>query len=494
MFQGTASSAGKSLLTAALCRALLRRGIAVAPFKAQNMSLNSWVTATGEEMGIAQALQATACDREPDSRMNPVLLKPMGEKGSQVILLGRPLGTMSYREYIRLKPEIWQKVQAAYRSLCSEHEVIVLEGAGSPAEINLARHDIVNMAMARFAGAKVLLVSDIDRGGAFASICGTMALLRPAERRLVAGFILNKFRGDKSLLNPALETISARLRRPFFGVMPMLSDLLLPEEDSAGRLQQSREQSGADSLDIAVIWLPAMSNISDWDPLAAERNVAIRMVRKGDEFGNPDLVILPGSRNVPASLGWLRQSGLFEALQRHAAAIAATGRGEICGICAGLQILGEYVADPENLEGGGQHTGLGLLPFATVLQRQKRLARQEAEIRLGERLHACRGYEIHHGQLQNPAESQVCARGRNGEALAFGEVGSIWGTWLHGIFENDAFRHEFLARIAARAGKSQGPGRAYAPERELDRLADSFEENIDMRAILELLPGLADRS
>lgn len=487
--QGTSSSAGKSLLVAALCRLLKREGLNVAPFKAQNMSLNSWVTIDGREMGIAQALQARACGLCPDARMNPILLKPMGEKGSQIILLGKPVGAMPYSEYIKIKPRVWEAVKGAYASLSAGRDIMVIEGAGSPAEINLREHDIVNMAMAHHAGAAVLLVADIDRGGAFASLAGTMALLDSADQSLIAGFILNKFRGDKSLLAPALREIEKRCQRPFFGVIPMIPNLRLPEEDSA-TLGARQARPVANALDVAIINLAGISNIADWDALAREPDIQTRLVNRASELGEPDLVILPGSRTVAAALAGLRTSGLDKALQNYADGCAAKGRGNLVGVCAGLQILGQSIEDPHGIEAGGRQEGLALLPLACRFGPLKILAWRKGRINLGDAWQACSGYEIHHGRITELAACGHPLIGENGEALAYGAnsgaICRVWGAWLHGIFDNDGFRNAFLSRLRREAGLPERAPTRYDPDAELDRLADIVGENLDLAAILAL--------
>lgn len=517
MFQGVCSNAGKSLLTAAVCRLLTRRGLRVAPFKAQNMALNSFVTGQGEEMGRAQALQAVACGLPADARMNPVLLKPTSHTGSQVIVLGRPVGRMRIGEYLRYKAEAWKAVRRAYDELSAGMDVMVLEGAGSPAEINLRAHDIVNMRMARHAGAQVLLVADIDRGGAFAALVGTMSLLGRADRARVAGYVLNKFRGDASLLDPALAAVSRRTRRPFLGIVPMLEDLRLPEEDSVSFKLGITPGLGAtagdaarapDCLDIALADLPHISNFTDLDALRAEAGVRLRVARRGEELGAPDLVILPGSKNSIADMRFLRQSGLAEALRAYAQRALKRGRGMLAGICGGLQMLGRDIADPLNLEEGGNEPGLGLLPLSTTLGAAKRLRRTSGRALAalaGEAL-AVTGYEIRHGR------SQPCAMsaGSNaasaltplitdhaGQALGWGLPGPdgkarVWGTYLHGVFDADPFRHALLNRLRRERGLAPLSGVAYDLGPELDRLADAVEAGLDMAAVCRLL-GLPER-
>lgn len=500
MVQGTCSDAGKSLITAALCRLLARRGLRVAPFKAQNMALNSFVTLGGEEMGRAQALQAVACGLEPDARMNPILLKPTSDQGSQVIVRGRPVGMMRVREYLAYKRTAWKAVCRAWAELAADRDVMVLEGAGSPAEINLRSHDIVNMRMAAHAGAAVLLVADIDRGGAFAALAGTMSLLSRADRARVAGFALNRFRGDASLLAPAMEAVSRRTRRPFFGVIPMISELRLPEEDSVsfklGRSPGIARGTGnvpPGALDIALIDLPHISNVTDCDALRAEPGVHLRAVRHAEELGAPELVILPGSRNSIRDMRFLRDSGLAEAVRAYALACLAQRRGAVVGICGGLQLLGERLEDPLGLEAGGSAQGLGLLPLVTELQVGKTLRRTEgtALTPLAGAPLPVAGYEIHHGRSRCSG-ANVVMRDAVDEALGWGQLDGagtarIWGSYLHGVFDSDAFRHALLGCLRREAGLPPADGAAWDLGPELDRVADVVAASLDMAGIDALL-------
>jgi cobyric acid synthase CobQ/L-threonine-O-3-phosphate decarboxylase len=492
MVQATSSNAGKSVLCAALCRILLQDGYAVAPFKAQNMSLNSFVDRQGRELGRAQATQARACRLDPDARMNPVLLKPNSDTGSQVILLGRPVGSMNVAEYIAAKPDLFRAVQSAYDELAAEHEVMVLEGAGSPAEINLKAHDIVNMRMAGYARARVLLAGDIDRGGVFAALAGTMDLLTEAERTLVAGFVLNKFRGDPSLLQPALDALARRTGRPFYGTVPFLPDLGLPEEDSvsfkSGILDLSPDQAGdpARVVDVALLDLPHVSNFTDLDALAGEPDVRARVVRRATDLGAPHALILPGSKSVPGDLAYLRSSGLADAVL----ALAREGRCEIVGLCGGLQMLGLAIADPHGLESGGATVpGLGLLAVDTELAAEKTLTQARAtHVESGLEL---AGYEIHHGLTRARGdEAAPAVRRGDGEVIGFAAPGGlVWGTYVHGTFDADPFRRWFLDRLRVRAGLP-ALGRIMARfdlEPALDRLADAVRASLDMAGIRSLL-------
>ncbi len=487
MFQGTGSNAGKSILTAALCRILQQDGVSVAPFKAQNMSLNSCVTFAGGEMGRAQVLQAQASRLDPDVRMNPVLLKPSSATGSQVILQGKVYETMDFRDYALRREQIFAEVKDCYDSLSSEHQVMVLEGAGSPAEINLKKRDIVNMNMARYADAKVLLVGDIDRGGVFASFVGSMELLSEWERKLVAGFVINRFRGDATLLDEALVKTTAHSGKPFFGVIPYLTKLGLPEEDSVdykdGRLETLRP--AGEVLDIALIDLPHISNFTDFDALRIEDDVHLRKVTSVSELGRPDAIILPGSKNVINDLAYLNETGLAAAIQR----LAASQSIEVVGVCGGYQLLGKRIHDPHGIESTGLDCqGLGLLDLETELAPQKTTTSCQARHLLsGQEL---RGYEIHHGLSTGDAVIPLVER-QDGVVLghANGQNERIWGTYLHGVFDADGFRRWFLDRLRERRGwQPVGEVRAvYDLEPALDRLADHVRNHIDMDRIYRLL-------
>jgi adenosylcobyric acid synthase len=464
------------------------------------MALNSFVTADGGEMGRAQALQAQACGLDADVRMNPVLLKPTSAAGSQIIVMGRPVGRMRAREYQNYKATLWKTVKAAYRSLSEGKDAMILEGAGSPAEINLKAHDIVNMRMARFAGARVLLVADIDRGGAFAGIVGTMCLLGRSDRERVAGYVLNKFRGDATLLKPAIDAVSRRTRKPFLGIVPMLADMRLPEEDSVSfkegekiRISVSppKDARPSEHLDIAVVDLPYISNFTDLDALGHEPGVRVRAVRVAEGLGSPDAVILPGSKNTLADLRFLAGTGLAECLCRY----AGQG-GTLVGICGGLQLLGQSIADPLELEDGGEATALGLLPLNTRLAPTKQLRRVAGKALppLVEFELSVAGYEIHHGITTPSGDGALTPllRDARGSVLGWGRPEPdgdvrVWGTYLHGIFDKDDFRHTFLNRLRRKAGFAPVSGIAYNLEPELDRLADTVERCLEMKAIYSLL-------
>lgn len=486
MLQGTCSDAGKSILTAAFCRILLQDGYDVAPFKAQNMALNSGVTALGEEMGRAQIVQAAACRLDPDARMNPVLLKPHSDMGSQVVVLGHPTGHRTAREYFTSKRELWPVVRQAYDSLAAEHEAIVLEGAGSPGEINLKSADIVNMNMARHARAAVLLAGDIDRGGIYASFLGTWMTFAPEEKRLLAGFLVNKFRGDASLLAPAHDYIQTVTGTPVVGVIPMIRGLHLPEEDRAVfTFAPDNPAPEAERLDVALILLPHISNHTDFAPLAAEPDIRLRTVRTAAEFGSPHLVIIPGTKNVVHDYRALCEAGLDACIRDH-----ARQEKHILGICGGLQMLGQRIDDPHHIETEHPtHPALGLLDLATTFAPEKILLNiAQARTPLGV---PTSGYEIHHG---------ISTAGENCRPLFFRENGTpcgygtdhIWATYLHGLFDDDDFRRAYIDRIRTLSGlRPAGKNLTVCNiEHSLNRLADIVRERVDLRHIYRSM-GLA---
>ena len=478
MIQGTMSNVGKSLLTAALCRVLHQDGYRCAPFKSQNMALNSGVTKDGLEMGRAQILQAFAAGIEPDVRMNPVLLKPCGDTRSQVIVNGEVLGQYSAREYFAMKKKLLPGILSAYESLAGEVDVVVIEGAGSPAEINLKEDDIVNMGLARLVDAPVLLVGDIDPGGVFAQLYGTVKLLEEDEQRRIRGLIINKFRGDLSLLTPGIAMLEEKLGIPVVGTLPYLP-LSLEAEDSLV-IDTGRRIHGK-PVDIAVIRLPRISNFTDLDPLCSHPLFGVRYVRKEEEYGAPDLVILPGTKNTLEDLAWLRESGLAGRIMESAAEGAY-----VLGICGGFQMLGAELCDPDGTEGRGavlSQKGLGLLPATTVFRKEKTRLRVRGMIREGYLSGvSVYGYEIHSGVTQYPADTgpvRVCARG------------NVCGTYLHGLFDSGEAVDRLAELLARRKGLGmptfQSPDRQQERERELDALADAFRRNVDMEQIMRIL-------
>jgi adenosylcobyric acid synthase len=515
MILGTSSHAGKSTVAAAFCRSLARKGLNVAPFKAQNMSLNSWVTPEGAEIGRAQAQQAQAAGIEPHADMNPLLLKPCGGNMMQVVALGKPVGNFSGREYYQGKAEMRGLVHAAYDRLAARFDVVVLEGAGSPAEINLRDEDLVNGSMAEYAEARCILVADIERGGVFASILGTVSLLPERHRKLLAGVVINKFRGDASLLDSGIHEIEGLTGVPVLGVLPYLDDLGLDEEDSQG-LEDS-PSSRASSLDIAVIRLRYLSNFTDFQPLQREAGVSVRYVDRPSALGNPDLIIIPGSKNVRHDADFLRDSGLARSLRA-----AAERNVPILGICGGFQILGTVVRDPYGVEGPpGETAGLGLLSVETVLEREKELSKVEAE-NLGFPFlaegAACAGYEIHMGRTTPIDGNGASGTGapllrllrKNGdslyEAAGFKSVSNpIFGCYLHGLFESPAVRIGLFRWLSGRkgldwreaadtvnpeamdsAGLTGPPGESRnAGAGGLDRIADALEAILDPVRLLQ---------
>ncbi|MET9764032.1 cobyric acid synthase [Streptomyces sp. NPDC006372] len=483
---GTTSDAGKSVVTAGICRWLVRQGVKVAPFKAQNMSLNSFVTKEGAEIGRAQAMQAQACRVEPTALMNPVLLKPGGERSSQVVLMGKPVGELSARGYHGGRQQkLLGTVLDCLAELRGTYDAVICEGAGSPAEINLRRTDIVNMGIARGARLPVLVVGDIDRGGVFASFFGTVALLSPEDQELVAGFLVNKFRGDVSLLEPGLDMLHGLTGRHTYGVLPFRHGLGIDEEDGLrvslrGTVRESAVAPpvGEDVLRIAVCAVPLMSNFTDVDALAAEPGVVVRFVDRPEELADADLVVVPGTRGTVRALEWLRERGLAEALRRR----VAEGR-PVLGICGGFQVLGEHIED-EVESRKGSVDGLGVLPVRVRFAPEKTLTRPVGEA-LGERVE---GYEIHHG----------IATVEGGEPFLDGcRVGQTWGTHWHGSLESDGFRRAFLREVAAAAGRRfvPAPDTSFAALREeqLDRLGDLIEQHADTDALWRLIESGAPR-
>ena len=495
MVVGTGSHAGKSVLAAGLCRIYARRGYRVAPFKAQNMALNSFVTPEGGELGRAQAYQARAAGVEPHVDMNPVLLKPSSQTGGQVIVLGRAVAHMSVREYHAYQAEVWPTVTAAFARLRAANDLIVIEGAGSPAEINLRDHDIVNMKMALHAGCPVLLVGDIDRGGVFASLVGHMELFTPAERALIKGFIINKFRGDASLLGSGLEFLRERTGVPTLGVVPMLADWRGDEEDSLGIDDRVRRAKPQAPLQVAVVRLPFISNFTDLDALADEPDVNVRYATKPDELAGAAAVVLPGTKSTIADLEWLRARGL------DAAIVAAARAGTpVVGVCGGYQILGRRILDPGHVESRREAVeGLGLLDVVTTFAAAKRTVRVEGELlggALGPAGTPLRGYEIHMGEsVPGPgAGSLLRLRSAGGVAHDDGVVsgdGVVCGSYVHGLFDDPELRGAFLNGLRSARGLPARP--ASAPEGDdIDRLADHLEAHLD-GALLERIVGLEPR-
>lgn len=491
---GTGSDVGKSVINAGLCRIFTRRGWTVAPFKAQNMALNSAVTPDGGEIGRAQALQAAACGLEPHVDMNPVLLKPNSDTGSQVIIHGRPLGNMHVHEYHDFKPEALKRVEESYQRLAAQVDLVVLEGAGSIAEINLMNHDITNLKAAAMAAAPVILVADIDRGGVFASIVGTVELLSPAERAQLKGIIINKFRGDPSLLKSGIETIEDRTGLPVLGVVPV-GQFNLPEEDSVALSRKPTAQKAG--IQIGVVRLPRISNFTDFDPLEREPDVALHYIDKPEQLDGLDLLILPGTKSTLADLDFLERTGLAVAIRAYHSA-----GGRVIGICGGFQMLGSKLSDPSGVESErSEATGLGLLDVETILKPGKQthqvVARfQQAAAAAGFcGLEDVAGYEIHAGQSECGIMSrpllQIISRSGAAVSINDGAVsadGRVWGTYLHGFFDDDRIRHAVLAPLRAGRGAAPAPVSAQQSlDAELNKLADHLEAHLDMETICSWL-------
>ncbi len=494
MVQGTASSAGKSVLVTALCRIFRQDGYRVAPFKAQNMALNSFVTADGGEIGRSQAVQAEAAGAEMSVDMNPILLKPEADARCQVVVLGRPYVTATAYGYYEYRERLWPVVLESLERLRSSYDVVVIEGAGSPAEVNLRERDIVNMAVALAVAAPVLLIADIDRGGVFASLVGTLELLDPPERALVKAMVINKFRGDVSLLQPGLEFLERRTGVPVAGVIPFFRDIHITEEDSVSLEDQRWRGKEQGALDIAVIRLPHIANFDDFDALQAEPEVRLRLVQTAGELGHPDLLILPGSKTTVYDLLHLRQAGLADAIR----SLVRQGT-PIVGICGGYQMLGRAIYDPFGVESERPVVeGLGLLPVDTTFATEKRTSRARGRV-IGDRGllslafgQEVEGYEIHMAETAGEAQP-VCRLSRQGDDLAtildgaVSDDGLVFGTYLHGLFDRRGFRQSVLRWLARRkAIEFQGGAREVSKEEQYDRLAALVRASLNMPLIYRI--------
>ena len=502
MVQGTASHVGKSVLVTALCRIFRQDGYRVAPFKAQNMSNNSFVTLDGGELGRAQAVQAEACGIDPQVEMNPILLKPEADHRSQVVLLGKPVARASADYFATAKPMLWQNVAQSLDTLRSKYDVVVIEGAGSPAEINLKHNEIVNMRVALHSEAPVLLTGDIDRGGVFASLLGTMEILEPRERDAVSAFIINKFRGDVGLLKPGLVWLEERTGKPVLGVVPYYKDIEIAEEDSVSLERgQPVSPSSEHVLDIAVIALPHISNFDDFDPLRKEPGIRLRYVEGRDNLGDPDLVILPGTKTTMADLGWLRQRGLAPDI----CAKAKSGT-PVIGICGGFQMMGRRILDPHGVESPDQEAeGLGLLPVDTEFATTKETYRVRGLVASGVGLLsragncAVEGYEIHMGSSVSTAPStspfRISRPGRPTQMDgAISPDGKAMGTYIHGLFNSYSLRRALLEQLAEWKGvelpDASDTGGLLSRDAEYDKLAETVRNNIDVD-LLYRITGLA---
>ncbi|MDO6459225.1 cobyric acid synthase [Granulosicoccaceae sp. 1_MG-2023] len=480
MIQGATSDAGKSALVCGLCRVFLRRGLSVAPFKPQNMALNSAVTPDGGEIGRAQALQAEACALQPHTDMNPVLIKPNSDTGAQIIVHGRARGNLAAGDYQNEKPNLLPDVMASFARLRQRYGAVVVEGAGSPAEINLRKNDIANMGFAEAADVPVIIIADIDRGGVFAHLVGTLMLLSESEQRRVRGFVINKFRGDMALLQPGIEWLESYTGKPVLGVLPYAQDLHLAAED--GFSGHNNRVGGGDVLNVVVPVLPRISNHTDFEPLALRDDVNLQYVRRGEAKPPADLVILPGSKSVRADLQFLRDDGWEAYLRKH-----LRYGGKLIGICGGFQMLGEQIADPLGIEGEpGASEALGLLPMRTTLAAQKVLGNTAGTVLDGA---ACEGYEIHAGRTEGDALKRPALRldGRGEGALS--ADGAVLGTYLHGLFDHP----EACSALLAWAGLAAPKDSDYRDLREagIDRMADLCEAHLDIDRICGIMasPG-----
>lgn len=500
MMMGTSSHVGKSVLATAMCRILYRKGRKVVPFKAQNMALNSYVTRDGDEMGRAQVAQAEAAGMEPMVDMNPVLLKPTGNAASQVIIMGKPVGNMSAREYHRgYSLKAFDAVKEALGRLDKEYDTIVIEGAGSPAEINLKANDIVNMRVAKYLQAPVLLIADIDRGGALASLVGTLELLDEEERALVKGLVINKFRGDVTLLTPAIDFLEEKTGKPVLGVVPHIDQMGIDDEDSVS-LEEKQAAPTEGDIRIAVIQTPKISNFTDFDALAHEKDVALYYVKAVEDLGEPDVIMLPGSKNTTEDMLYLGKSGLGEKILAHAKAGKA-----VIGICGGYQMLGEVIRDPQHTESqNDEAAGLGLLGMETVFASEKLTSQVVAQCQdlhfMGQSISAdnLHGYEIHMGHTAFTREADkhpftVCQR--RGKACASQEgtanaAGNVFGTYIHGVFDNDVFRRSVLNAIRYSKGlEALANTRNVMAEKQqaYEHLADVVENALDMEKLYQIM-------
>jgi cobyric acid synthase CobQ len=484
MFQGTASNVGKSIIAAGICRILLEDGYSVAPFKAQNMALNSFVTEQGLEMGRAQVTQAIACRIPPDVHMNPILLKPTAGSGSQVVVMGKPAGHMNVQTYADFKRKLRTIVSDSYQYLNSQYDIIVIEGAGSPAEVNLKKDDITNMHVAKLTQSPVIIVGDIDKGGVYAHLAGTFDLLDKDEQELTAGFIINKFIGDKNQLEPANDFIEQRTQRKIFGVVPMIRDLKLPDEDSVEfKKRVGKKKTFANkSIHIALVDLPHISNFTDFDPFEQDPDVDLFVTDKPEDLFDADIIILPGSKNTIWDMNYLREKG-FPSVMRQ-----CVGKGKmVVGICGGYQILGKKIIDPKAVESSEkQIDGIGMLDLITVMSEEKHLTQVTAHCVEGD--FPVKGYEIHHGQSQ-VNEHPFLVQPDKQEILGYRDAGgNVWGTYIHGVFDSTPFRNHILNKIRLKKNLPIPKNKEdFSIDTELSRLATILRESLDINAIYRLL-------
>lgn len=505
---GTGSDVGKSVLTAGICRLLFRAGIRVAPFKAQNMSLNSWVTPEGGEIGRAQALQAAACGIPPHIDMNPILLKPESDTSTQVVVHGRVFGKQEASAYFDGRRTLWPVVLESYMRLAQQYEMVVIEGAGSAAEVNLRQHDVVNWPVVKMADAQVLLVGDIDKGGVFAQILGTLDLIQQDERDRVCGVVINKFRGDAELFVDGVAFLESRSGVPVLGVVPYLRDLMLDQEDSLDQLIEQEVSFASNRVNIAVVVLPHLSNVTDFNMLSREEDVAVTYARMPAAIADADIVLIPGSKSTVSDLTYLREKGFVPLFEKH----LREGR-ELVGICGGYQMLGRTIEDPDHVEQGGSCRGLGYLDIATILTGDKKTVRVEAQA-TGEimgQTSLVRGYEIHMG-ITRRMDGRPCfavrrpntsgdGADRSNSGLEDGTDGTVrndglvWGTYIHGVFDEPEFRRSWLNRARQRKGLpllEVGVSKMVSARagQELDRWADHLSQSLDLTRLFRNFPRL----
>ncbi len=496
MVQGTASHVGKSVLVTALCRIFAQDGYRVAPFKSQNMALNSFVTPAGGEIGRAQAVQAEAAGLAPSTLMNPILLKPSSDTGAQVILNGKVLSNMSASIYHTHKKRLQAEVLNAYNQLADDFQIIVIEGAGSPAEVNLRKNDIVNMGMAELVDAPVIITSDIDKGGVFASLVGTMELLAPRERQRVKALHINKFRGDIEILRPGLDFLTEKCQRPLLGVTPYIRDIGIQEEDSLA-VNRTVQNQGAQSdlLQVQIVTLPRMSNFTDFDPLESEPGVRLKYIKPGEDFCKPDLIIIPGTKNTIADFQYLEKAGYAQQIRKYLEEGVF-----VLGICGGYQMLGREILDPEAAESGsGKINALNLLDISTVFEPAKITAQVRAQaLNLPFYQGAVTGYEIHMGRTRlSDREHALFSVSRDGVQHPDGAASAnfkVMGTYLHGIFDNDEFRHAYLNFVRQGRGLPvlEEPGQAAIiaqRQQAYDRLAETVRNSLDMDLLYKIALG-----
>lgn len=486
---GTGSGVGKSIVVTGLCRIFLQDGYRVVPFKAQNMALNSFVTKDGGEIGRAQAIQSFAGKIEPTVDMNPVLIKPTSNTKAQIILKGKPVKNMNVYEYKDYKKLVFGKIKESFKKLSQEYEIVVIEGAGSPAEINLKSHDLVNLKIAKLANAPAILVGDIDKGGVFAWLVGTLQLLSKEERNMIKGFIINKFRGDKRLLRNGIRFLERYTGIKVLGVIPYFHNIKIPEEDSLDINLQKRVSKSKRKIKIDIINLPHISNFTDFDPLEKEPDVSLRYVNRCEDLDKPDVIIIPGTKNTIDDLNFIKRTGLAKKI----ITLFNSSKVHLIGICGGYQMLGEKIYDRENIESKRREIkGLGILPVVTEICPEKILSQIEAE-HISTKIKV-KGYEIHHGRTKILKDLKVMFKVKDRKDGVITEDKRCWGTYIHGIFDSDNFRRHFLNDVRKRKGwKILKKGASYDIDKEIDKLADLIRENINLDLLYKILFGRREK-